>query len=281
MTKQLGNIVGEFMETDQKKANRFGKFLRIKVKVDLRKPLKRGTVLKYQDKCLKVFFKYERLPTFCFICDKIGHQLKDCKEIGEGGVEGFEEIEEQDLSFRPWLRASLLPRNVDEGRKEPSSGSVSRNLFKSSGNIKFSVTNQGIGESFVKDKRQKQLIQEERGVVKEGMVGGSGSKELESVEESLVVVVISNRKDLGKEGPDMNKKVPPKWKRQKGTKGKIINNAKKVEAELNKRQLMEVRVTNGTSMDIERKDKKRMQEKEGDTNIKLPEVVLEAQHCLA
>lgn len=94
MAKQLGDTVGKFVEIDQKESNRMGRFLRIKVKVDLCKPLKRGTILKYQEKSLKVLFKYERLPTFCFVCGRIGHQLKDCEEIREGEMEGYDEIVE-------------------------------------------------------------------------------------------------------------------------------------------------------------------------------------------
>lgn len=87
--------MGKFVEIDQKESNRMGRFLRVKVKVDLRKPLKRGTILKYQEKRLKVLFKYERLQTFYFVCGRIGHQLKDCEEISEGGMEGYDDIVER------------------------------------------------------------------------------------------------------------------------------------------------------------------------------------------
>lgn len=130
MAKKLGDIVGEFIETYHKEYNMMGRFLRIKVKVDLQNPLKRGIVMKYQEKRLEIFYNYERLLTFCFVCGKIGNKLKDYMEIGEGVSEGYEEIVDQNLSFGPWLHASPLPRNVDEVRKNQSSGSVSRNLFE-------------------------------------------------------------------------------------------------------------------------------------------------------
>lgn len=132
MAKQLGNIIGHFEEMDLEEAYTMGKFMHIKVKVDIRKPLKRWTIIKYQNRRLKVFFKYERLPTFCFACGRIGNQLKNCEDLGDSGVKGFNEIKENNLFFRPWLRTSPLPRNPKGLEKEQCSGSFSRNVFKSS-----------------------------------------------------------------------------------------------------------------------------------------------------
>lgn len=71
----------------------------IKVLIDLNLPLKREIMVKFKEKNLRVHFKYERLPTFCFVCGRIGHQLKDCEALEDLTEEGFEELEEQDLSF--------------------------------------------------------------------------------------------------------------------------------------------------------------------------------------
>jgi hypothetical protein len=59
MARKLGDLIGEFIDVDNKEGNRNGKFLRVKVSIDLRKPLKRGTVITYQGKELRVYFKYE------------------------------------------------------------------------------------------------------------------------------------------------------------------------------------------------------------------------------
>ncbi|XP_058774352.1 uncharacterized protein LOC131648628 [Vicia villosa] len=126
MARKIGGIIGSFEEMDQKEAHRNRRFLRIKVTMDLQLPLKRGTVVKFKDKSLRVHFKYERLPSFCFVCGRIRHQLKDYEELGDLSEDGFEDIEEQDLSFGLWLRASPLPKVMEDQRKESSSGNCTR-----------------------------------------------------------------------------------------------------------------------------------------------------------
>ncbi|CAI8618691.1 unnamed protein product [Vicia faba] len=94
IAKRLGYILGNFEEMDKKDVHRNGKFLRIKVKMNLKNPLKRGTVVRFKEKAHKVFFKYERLPTFCFICGRLWHQLKDCEASCDLCDEEYEELEE-------------------------------------------------------------------------------------------------------------------------------------------------------------------------------------------
>ncbi|MCI00644.1 zinc CCHC-type-like protein, partial [Trifolium medium] len=97
MAKKLGDLLGSFVDVDNKESSRLGKFLRVKTTIDLRKPLKRGTVIKYQGKSLRVYFKYERLPTFCFVCGKIGHLIKDCEDVEDKDETEFGDIEEKEL----------------------------------------------------------------------------------------------------------------------------------------------------------------------------------------
>ncbi|XP_058774619.1 uncharacterized protein LOC131648902 [Vicia villosa] len=124
MEKKLGNIIGIFEEMDVRETSRNGRFLRIKFTTDLKESLKRGTVVTFKGKKIRVHFKYERLPTFCFICGRMGHQIKDCEAVEELNEEGFDDIEEQDLAFGQWLRASPLPKLTDEFKKRDSSSSL-------------------------------------------------------------------------------------------------------------------------------------------------------------
>ncbi|MBA0786908.1 hypothetical protein Gotri_027097 [Gossypium trilobum] len=64
---QLGNFLGNFMEHDTSllgKGNR--NFMRIRVQIDIRRPLKRRKKISFGGNCSYVTFKYERLSLFCF-----------------------------------------------------------------------------------------------------------------------------------------------------------------------------------------------------------------------
>ncbi|XP_058746134.1 uncharacterized protein LOC131619008 [Vicia villosa] len=250
MEKKIGGIIGDFEEMDQKEAHKNGWFLRVKVKMDLKQPLKRGTVVKFKDKTLRVHFKYERLPTFCFVCGRIGHQLKDCEALGDISEEGFEDIEEQDLSFGLWLRASPLPRTTEEQQqKDSSSGTCSRSLF----NISSSQSKCG-SKGKEKDDEAEVEQQPVREITNtEGKKEAEGAKQIcnlamESVAESLGAVDISKltlNTRISQQGITKKKK----WTRRKSVKKVIQEKIKNKEAESSKRQLIEVMITEGSLED--------------------------------
>ncbi|CAN1815288.1 hypothetical protein LINPERHAP1_LOCUS27388 [Linum perenne] len=53
--------------------------MRIRVRLDVRRSLKREKIIRKSNKELKVTFMYERLPTFCYICGRIGHIDRFCE----------------------------------------------------------------------------------------------------------------------------------------------------------------------------------------------------------
>ena len=60
----------------------WGPFLRIRVDIDITKPLMRGKMIHIEDvEEGWVYFKYERLPTFCYCCGILGHQDRECRTI--------------------------------------------------------------------------------------------------------------------------------------------------------------------------------------------------------
>lgn len=69
------------------------------MKLDLKNPIKKGIMVKFKEKNVRVHFKYESLPTFRFVGGRVGHQVKDCETLEELNEEGFEEIVEQELSY--------------------------------------------------------------------------------------------------------------------------------------------------------------------------------------
>ena len=81
--KEVGNYIGRFIKSD---TSNFGglwrNYLRIRVFIDVRKPLKRKmNIKKAGGEWLWIYFKYERLPLFCFFCGIIGHGEKFCERF--------------------------------------------------------------------------------------------------------------------------------------------------------------------------------------------------------
>ena len=60
----------------------WGRYLRICVSINIIKPLKRGSKVTLPgDVSVLAIFKYERLPDFCYVCEKLDHQDKDCDKM--------------------------------------------------------------------------------------------------------------------------------------------------------------------------------------------------------
>ena len=55
-------------------------FLRVKIVLDLTKPLQCGRKLNIQGKQFWVTFQYKRLPKFCFSCGVIRHGKRGCQQ---------------------------------------------------------------------------------------------------------------------------------------------------------------------------------------------------------
>lgn len=102
--KSIGNYVGRYMESDSKNfKGMFRNYLRIKVAIDISRPLKsQMRIKKPGGEWLWIRFKYERLPSFCFYCGKIGHTEKFCVELFDNPQ--AQEIRKYDSSLRASFR---------------------------------------------------------------------------------------------------------------------------------------------------------------------------------
>lgn len=78
--------------------------LRVRVLIDVSKPLMRGSKVKFNGVSTFVLFRYEKLGDFRFVCGKLDHVDKDCPLVyaGEG------EIGRVKKQYGPWLRAEGL-----------------------------------------------------------------------------------------------------------------------------------------------------------------------------
>uniref|UniRef100_A0A803QHU2 CCHC-type domain-containing protein n=1 Tax=Cannabis sativa TaxID=3483 RepID=A0A803QHU2_CANSA len=110
LAEALGNIIGEFLEVHDDSTNEgWGPFLRIRVKLQVTKPLMRGQMIKLpkiKDE-FWVDFRYERLPEFCFECGCLGHPFKRCIAF----MERMDRGNDDDFQYGPWMKGSKLPTN--------------------------------------------------------------------------------------------------------------------------------------------------------------------------
>jgi hypothetical protein len=107
MSREMGHRIGASMgvveEVDVDEVGvGWGEFLRVRIVLDVTKPLSRGRFLKLRDKTIWITFRYERIPRFCFKCAVIKHGVRGCVKPGGRMLPENENMQQ----FGPWLRVS-------------------------------------------------------------------------------------------------------------------------------------------------------------------------------
>ena len=103
VAKKIAGPLGLIEKVDiGSKGFRLGKYLRIRVNIDISKPLCRGRVVRMGETEKEwVDFRYERLPIFCYWCGKLDHDDRDCTLW----LDSNESLELEERQYGPWLRA--------------------------------------------------------------------------------------------------------------------------------------------------------------------------------
>uniref|UniRef100_A0A803P0U8 Zinc knuckle CX2CX4HX4C domain-containing protein n=1 Tax=Cannabis sativa TaxID=3483 RepID=A0A803P0U8_CANSA len=110
LAKILGNMVGTFLEVHEDSLNEgWGPFLRMRVGIDVSKPLLRGQLVSFPWMANEMWldYRYERLPDFYYECGIIGHVFDKCPSFLEKLDEGLH----PDLPYGPWMEGSSLPKS--------------------------------------------------------------------------------------------------------------------------------------------------------------------------
>lgn len=118
--KEVGNYVGEYIESCPRNFNGvWREYMRIRVSIDLSKPLKRRMkVRRSGGEWQWITFKYENVPTFCFICGILGHSKFFCSRL-------FDTPEEEIIKpYGAWMRANLRKQTNLVGSKWLREGGV-------------------------------------------------------------------------------------------------------------------------------------------------------------
>ncbi|XP_062173686.1 uncharacterized protein LOC133879165 [Alnus glutinosa] len=83
----------------------WGEYLRVRIVLDITKPLARGRMLHLEDKSIWIPFKYEKIPKFCYSCGVIKHCKTGCRNLGNRRSGG-------EAPFGSWLKVSLPGRRM-------------------------------------------------------------------------------------------------------------------------------------------------------------------------
>ena len=116
MIREIGEVIGRGfgkgyaveVEAD-KDGCCVGHIMRIRVPVDVSKPLRRGARIRLgsNGEVVWVEARYERLPEFCYKCGRIGHGVKECLEEGTDTQRLNNSYE-----YGPWLRVGGIKKSV-------------------------------------------------------------------------------------------------------------------------------------------------------------------------
>ncbi|KAM1745806.1 hypothetical protein ACFX11_012503 [Malus domestica] len=83
VAEPIGRLIGTVRMVDKTgRRDCIGRFLRVKVRFNVREPLMRGTFVSFPDDGkIWIEFKYEALPNYCLLCGMLGHPTRVCKEL--------------------------------------------------------------------------------------------------------------------------------------------------------------------------------------------------------
>jgi hypothetical protein len=109
MNREIGYRIGESLGAVEEvdvtgDGVGWGRCLRIRVYLDLTRPLDRGRALHINGKPVWVSFRYEKLPHFCYTCGRIVHGNNGCKGGASFRLNGGEPAKQ----WGAWLRANDL-----------------------------------------------------------------------------------------------------------------------------------------------------------------------------
>ncbi len=101
--KQIGQALGRLIPiVDSEDEVSWGDFVRIRVALNISKPLCRGKKIDLEGgKEVLVSFKYERLANFCYWCGLVTHSDKDCSIW----LRSKETLNPDNQQYGAWMRA--------------------------------------------------------------------------------------------------------------------------------------------------------------------------------
>lgn len=105
--KILGSRVGSVIDVvPHNNGEMMGKFLQVRVRLDVEQPLCQGTKLFQPNGDVELIeFRYEKLPKLCYGCSRIGHVLLECDVISES------QKKQRDQPYGDFLKVEKRKKN--------------------------------------------------------------------------------------------------------------------------------------------------------------------------
>lgn len=187
--KDIGNSVGKFVDVeDDANGCCWGRSMKIRVILDVEKPLKRGVLVQFDrsGEPLWVDFKYEKLPDFCYFCGKVSHLMRDCEEYAQEK----DPVRRRNLEFGGWMRMNEERKGYwkqrsehGEGEKE---GDVGPTQIKCAEPIPNHIALQEKGVAGDKEKSKGKMLAIEKSDLRLKQVGGhqKGGKIIDDSEQT-------------------------------------------------------------------------------------------------
>ena len=167
--------MGNFVEMDKRSWQMDqAKFMRVKVELPIDKPLRRGIrgyLMDMEGDKTWVTFKYERLPTICFNCGKIGHDKRHCNSTMDG--------HQAEYQYGDWIKANgnykgsneRMKTRKDDGTQSSSDGGKPNSQPSTEGTKNLVRIDDGGGSKrFDSDRREEKS--ENWGALGDGVVSG-------------------------------------------------------------------------------------------------------------
>ncbi|TXG73116.1 hypothetical protein EZV62_001695 [Acer yangbiense] len=133
MTKEMGEFigscVGDLVDIDVGVTGEcYGKYMRLRVAIDVSKPLKRFMRLELKQGVESMLLiRYEGLPEYCFHCGIIGHSYQACHARNKSDNSGSG----MDFTYGPWLRATGVPgQHRGAGQSFPKGGASNQRAVR-------------------------------------------------------------------------------------------------------------------------------------------------------
>ncbi|XP_055959759.1 uncharacterized protein LOC130014835 [Mercurialis annua] len=152
LAQDAGKVLGGFITQDFNPGKTVGaNTLRVRVRVDIRKPLKRRMKFKRgPNEWSWLNFQYERIPMFCFYCGVLGHSEKYCEKYFDNPIPREQLPYGVEMRFNPkkvdsklgdrWLRDDSpvrVSKVQDDDDVEALNGKITGNLSIQNSNLNF------------------------------------------------------------------------------------------------------------------------------------------------